>query len=405
MNELKLSLKNFQSISEGELIFKTGLNFIVGQSNSGKTATFRALKTCLSNILNSQRFIKKGTSKSVVVLEYNGNNITWKRTESESSYNINGEEFRKTGKSDAFKILDSNTGFVKDSNDVIMNIEEELQLPFPFGLAKTDLFKLYENVFCISDSAVILKEAKSHEDSVKNEINLLDLDVQKNNRKIEALNALKEEVDVELLKHYIKFLKEKEERVKFLLEGKDVISKAVKIDKAGLSIEDREFTNLIEDYKSCCYTQKLIKKLKFLSVIGKNLQALEMGTDDKLNEYKELCRVKKEIKVLKEINKVKVEDKSFEDYIDSYMNLLFLHDTVQNLKKLSKIKVEEVSFENKMNELQELKKTKLVLLNIERRKEELERELEKVQNTEKEIASKLKEFKVCPLCHHTLEEE
>ena len=60
-NELKLSLENFQSISEGELIFHTGTNVIIGQSNSGKTATFRALKACLSNPIGSQRFIKKGT--------------------------------------------------------------------------------------------------------------------------------------------------------------------------------------------------------------------------------------------------------------------------------------------------------------------------------------------------------
>ena len=46
-NELKLSFENFQSISQGELVFHTGTNVIIGQSNSGKTATFRGLKACL----------------------------------------------------------------------------------------------------------------------------------------------------------------------------------------------------------------------------------------------------------------------------------------------------------------------------------------------------------------------
>ena len=62
MNELKLSLHNFQSIAEGELTFQTGLNFIIGQSISGKSATFRALKECLLNRAGSQRFIKKDTN-------------------------------------------------------------------------------------------------------------------------------------------------------------------------------------------------------------------------------------------------------------------------------------------------------------------------------------------------------
>ena len=119
-NELKLSLENFQSISKGELIFHTGTTVIIGQSNSGKSATFRALKACLMNPAGSQRFIKKGHSCAEVSLEYNGNIIIWKRTKSESSYEINGEKYVKTGKSNVFNILD-NTGFARDYNDNIMN--------------------------------------------------------------------------------------------------------------------------------------------------------------------------------------------------------------------------------------------------------------------------------------------
>ena len=92
-NELKLSLENFQSITHGELIFHTGTTVIVGQSNSGKTATFRGLKACLSNPSGSQRFIKNGTKQAVVTLEYNGNQISWRRTPKESTYQINGETY------------------------------------------------------------------------------------------------------------------------------------------------------------------------------------------------------------------------------------------------------------------------------------------------------------------------
>ena len=109
MNELKLSLQNFQSISEGELTFQTGLNFIVGQSNSGKSATFRAIKACLLNPAGSQRFIKRDANKTVVELKYNGNDICWDKSKKENSYTINGEYFRNTGKSDAFKILNNET--------------------------------------------------------------------------------------------------------------------------------------------------------------------------------------------------------------------------------------------------------------------------------------------------------
>ena len=200
-NELKLSLENFQSISHGELVFHIGTTVIIGQSNSGKSATFRALKACLLNPSGSQRFIKKGAKSSSVALEYNGNQIIWKRTPTESSYIINGENFLKTGRSNAFKIIED-TGFVIDSNDVLMNLEEELQLPFPFGISNADLFKLYENVFCISDSAVILKSAKGIEDKTKFEISTLENDILKNNNKLKELQEFKEFVDLDKLGNY-----------------------------------------------------------------------------------------------------------------------------------------------------------------------------------------------------------
>ena len=201
MNELKLFLYNFQSISEGELVFKTGLNFIIGQSNSGKSATFRAVKACLLNPSGSQRFIKKDTNKTIVELKYNGNDICWNKTGKANSYTINGEEYRNTGKSDAFKILNNETGFVKaEKGCALMNIEEELQLPFPFGIPDSELFKLFENVFCVSDSAVILKSAKDHEDKVKDDISLLELEEAKVQNKINCLNTLKKEVNIEVLK-------------------------------------------------------------------------------------------------------------------------------------------------------------------------------------------------------------
>ena len=172
------------------------MNFIIGQSNSGKSATFRALKACLLNPAGSQRFIKKGNNKSEVTLKYNGQEIQWERTPKESNYIINGETYYKTGRSNAFKILEEATGFNQDTNGIIMNIEEELQLPFPFGLNGSDLFKLFENVFCISDSAVILKSAKDYEKGVDSDISSLDLEEQKTTAKVRALEEFKEYVDI-----------------------------------------------------------------------------------------------------------------------------------------------------------------------------------------------------------------
>jgi predicted ATP-dependent endonuclease of OLD family len=294
VNELKLSLQNFQSISEGELTFKTGLNFIIGQSNSGKSATFRALKACLLNPAGSQRFIKRDSGKTTVILKYNGNDICWNKTEKANSYSINGEEYRNTGKSDAFKILNNDTGFVKaEKGCTLMNIEEELQLPFPFGIPDSELLKLFENVFCVSDSAVILKSAKEHEDRVKNDINLLELEKTKVQTKLHGLAELKEEVSLSRLEEYKKELESGRSRLIGLKEGLPEIKLACKVNDTNLSIKEVSFKDYLSPYSEKLDCKNTIRTVQSLHKLMKKFENLEYTPVSKLKELKELKDIQK----------------------------------------------------------------------------------------------------------------
>lgn len=373
MNELKLSLHNFQSISEGELVFKTGLNFIVGQSNSGKSATFRALKACLLNPKGSQRFIKKGNNKSVVTLLYNGNEIEWDRTNKESSYIINGERYIKTGASDTFKILMEGTGFVKDEKEgALMNIEEELQLPFPFGISKSDLFKLFENVFCVSDSAIILKAAKEQEDGIKENIEALELDKVKIQSKINNLEEFKEFVNLEQLQSYKNHLKEIEGRLELLKSGLSEIKTALKLDKANLEVGERVFDNLFSPYLEALELKKVFIQSKKLHKLNKDLQELKIEESNLKERYNELLDLKETLQKLISLNKIKVKESSFASKLEKLLEL----------KSLQKFIKEDLP--GQLKALEENKK----------------REEERIQG----IEARLKEFKVCPLCHHSLED-
>ena len=368
-NKLELNLENFQSISDGSLIFQDGLNLIIGQSNSGKTATFRALKTCLLNPINSQRFIKKGTKSAEVTLIYNDNIITWRRTPKESSYVINGKEFVKTGKDNAMKMLENSTGFVLDEdNGYLMNMEEELQLPFPFGISKSELFKLFENVFCVSDSAVILKSAKEHEDQVKSKCSLIELDITKNKGKLEALQELKGEVDLDKLKNFLIILKSKRTRIESLKDGLDIIKKAVKVNEIDLSINDIVIDNKLIKYYELKNLNKIVIQVKQLHKLSKELPNYEI--ESKLNRYQELLNLKNTVTCLKEINKIKFPIVEFENKLQKY----------QELK----------NYKNELQEIQEKIAQREALKTVK------ESELETIQE-------KLKEFKVCPLCHSKLD--
>ena len=405
MNKLKLSLTNFQSISNGELEFETGLNFIIGQSNSGKSATFRALKACLSNPSGSQRFIKKDSNIAEVTLEYNGNIITWKRTKSESSYIINGESYVKTGKSDAFKIVED-TGFSRDHNDVIMNIEEELQLPFPYGVSKTDLFKLFENIFCVSDSAVILKSAKDHENEVKNDISLLENEATKVGKKLEELKKFKEELNLSQLKELRSELKDKQERLNKLTSGIEVIKVAQKVDEISIP-KTCKFNNKLIAYNELANNQKLMKQLSGFHRVSQEIKTMEKPTPKDLRVYKENITLQKEIETLKALadlnTNIEVPLQSVN--IEAYLSLCKLSKELKKVVELSKIKLVPVDFSSKIekyndliNYKTELDKIKMAGKSANNRKKELSDKLDKIQ-------SKLKKFKVCPLCHRPLEEK
>ena len=356
MNELKLSLQNFQSISEGELTFKTGLNFIIGQSNSGKSATFRALKACLLNPSGSKHFIKKGSGRATVTLSYNGNDISWSKTEKANSYLINGEEYRNTGRSDAFKILDGETGFVRgEKSSVLMNVEEELQLPFPFGISDQDLFKLFENVFCVSDSAVILKSAKDHESKVKDDIESLEFERTKVQVKLNSLHELKEEVDLKKLEEYKNKLVANKERTLLLKDGLPEIRRACRINDSNLEVEEREFKDLFSPYLEALNCKKTLVQVQGAHKLSKSLGELHYTPISKLEELTKLRELQESVYKLKALGRIELHEVEFVSKIGQYLELVKLNKTLHNLKKLHQLKISEKVFEDKRMKLNELK--------------------------------------------------
>lgn len=404
-NKLKLSLINFQSISNGELEFETGLNFIIGQSNSGKSATFRALKACLLNPSGSQRFIKKDSNIAEVILEYNDNTIKWKRTKSESSYDINGETYVKTGKSDAFKIVED-TGFARDHNDTIMNIEEELQLPFPYGVSKTDLFKLFENIFCVSDSAVILKSAKDHENEVKSDISLLENEVSKVKNKIAEINKFKKEVDLDNLQTLRDKLKKKQGRLNSLNEGIDIIQTAVKLSDVELP-KAQNFEDRLSSYSDLSKTKDLINQLVELHNISRSLKNVKLPKVKDLKEYKELVSIQKDLIVLNKLINLNIEEPFKPKQIDlsSYTELTKILKDLNILKQLEELEFPSYQIQDKLKVYEDLKQYKDELDRIIIAGKEAIEKKKSITKRLEGIKDKLKSYKVCPLCHKPLNEE
>lgn len=368
MSNFEIDITNFQSITDGHLTFVPGVNVVVGQSNSGKTAILRAIQTNILNPKGSQRRIQHNKDESIITIKYLDNTISWIRTKKESSYEINGKPFKKAGTSNVFDYID-NTGFVVDDKDGLMNIEGELQLPFPFNRNPQELFKLFENLFSILRSSEVLKQFKSLEASRESEVSSLENEIQKYSIKYKAVKDLKEIVSLEKLNNlkgtlsaYVNIYNDKSSDLQILKKNKDLVLlsdfKEFDIDmKTPLD----KYSELVQDIQTCCKTRDLYKVVKGLP---------QQGSVD-LNKYLSL---RADI-----INCRKIQN---------IVNLL------NNAP--SPITVPLVDYVN-------IRKDIISLNNYRAEGKACKDKLDRVKAEIEDIQSKIKEFKVCPLCGKELD--
>ncbi|MGO3751336.1 MAG: AAA family ATPase [Peptoniphilaceae bacterium] len=135
----KIELKNFQSHKETSIEFDRGLNVILGNSDSGKTAIIRSLKWALYNEPQGDYFIMQGEKDVSVTIYFNTGAILRRyRSPSKNTYYLkksDGEEFNFDGfgKNIPKEIIDEisiQKINLDNSNNSMINIAEQLEGPF-----------------------------------------------------------------------------------------------------------------------------------------------------------------------------------------------------------------------------------------------------------------------------------
>jgi len=375
-NTLKVNLENFQSISKADLEFVQGINIIVGQSNSGKSAILRAIKGAVLNPNGSQRYIKNGEKQFKVNVEYEGNNISWTREGNKSpKYIINGEEYLKVGSSNLQDVCPK-SGFVLDERGNLMNIESELELPFPFDKSNSELFKLFEkNIFCVSDSSSVTKFIKADEEEANRLKDNSTYELDRIKQKLEAINELEQEIDLNKLingRNTLSNLMNKSNEIKLDIQNLSGIIEAGKVlRKAVPTIEVN--TNLQHDYYKL---QEDVCKLNEIRGVGAVLKATPTASTPKVFNISEYSELK-----------------------NSIIQLNKAEETISILRPLESpttrvLDEEYTSLRNDINSLQKLREQALVIQKNITDNKELLTQLE---------ADKAR-FKVCPLCGGELNE-
>lgn len=368
-NSLKVNLENFQSISKASLEFVQGINIIVGQSNSGKSAILRAIKGAVLNPNGSQKYIKNGTKGFTVGIEYEGNNIEWSRSSKSPKYVINGEEYLKVGNSNLTDIMD-NSGFVLDEGNNLMNIESELELPFPFDKSNAELFKLFEkNIFCVSDSTAITKLIKADEDEANKSKDNAEYELDRYKQKLQAVTELEAEVDLDKLiqgRNAIATLLDKKEKLVLdisKLHDMIVMGKVLTKTIPTITVD----ANLIQDYTALW---KDVQKLDEIRGVGKVLSTKPTASTPVVLNISEYEEIKESVTQLEQAQE-----------IISILRALEAPTT-------KVIGEEYTSLRNDINTLSRLRE----------QAQNLQKDISDLQVQIKNLEEKKKEFKVCPLC-------
>lgn len=133
-----IELHNFQSHIETKLTFSSGLNVIVGPSDSGKTAIIRAIKWVLYDEPQGDSVIRTGTEEVSVKIEMSdGSRIEKSRKKKKTVYVLydaltEQEEVFQGSRGDVKQRVGNILGmrFDADGGKTSFNLQEQLEAPF-----------------------------------------------------------------------------------------------------------------------------------------------------------------------------------------------------------------------------------------------------------------------------------
>lgn len=405
-SKFEINISNFQSIGQAKLEFEPGINLLVGQSNSGKTAILRAIKSVLTNPSRAKTFIKHNKDKACVEITFENNDISWARSAKSSSYIINDELYEKLGNSDLFNLLVDN-GFIKDDDDNIMNIEGEWDLPFPFDRTPSQLFKLFENIFCVSDSATIIKTYKDDEMRLVKEKADNETALNRVNEKLNALNLLTTDIDVSKVKKDLDKFKKDYQTYGEMVDDINTLAKcesvsSFKVDEKAppTKISLNDYVELMGDIQ---FLMQVVARGKF----GKTLPEPPVLTDA-ANKYSVMRGSLEDIEKAAALDKLKL-DKEFNlsnEAMEAYMELQSDLNDIEMCLAMSKFDVgKDYRISNILDEYLEMQSDIKDILHCFNECKSKKNKYNELSEKISDLQARKADFKVCPLCGHPLGEE
>lgn len=367
---MKLTIDNFQAISHAELDFPVGITTITGPNSSGKSSILRALSFFTTNS-GKKRHIKHGEKAFSVSVEVDGNVFNWRKTKTSGSFSKNDQTVEKIGVKTPHEFF-PDFPLSLDEKGNVLQMSGEWESLFPYDRTDSELFTLFENVFNISDSSVILEEIKG---DLRTKKNSRDAFVSHYNSIVPKVNTI-EEVDVD---NSLGILDGLMKRAKSCLQGcptfaevelcehVDSVIKGNIPESVDFDLSSLDIFNLINDSSLCEKITTFNKSVENLSLSVSDLSLID-STFNLIGSLAEAEALVSQIEAILDLSKEFFDNSSVPEYPEQ----LYKDAMITCVDLIGE-------FENASKEEKCLEKQK------------------------EELTNKIKEIKVCPLCESKLQ--
>jgi exonuclease SbcC len=191
-----LTLKNFQSHAESSLEFSSGVNVILGDTDSGKTSILRAINWVVTNRPRGSSFIRKGKKSCSVLVQTKTGSV-----ERQKKSSFNGYKIKTLESEGAF--TEVGTSVPQEVMPVIclgeINTQSQLSSHFLVGMSAGNISKSLSELlgFEFADGLASLVKSGSTQVSkdvsrLSEETSSLDLKLNVLKRKLEAKDKVEE---------------------------------------------------------------------------------------------------------------------------------------------------------------------------------------------------------------------
>lgn len=391
-----VQLRNFQSLSKADYSFNEGLNVIVGPSNSGKTALFRALQSALFN-LPVDAYVKQGEPKSQVGIKLDNSQVIWQRSLTSSAktlYKVNGLVINKPGRNqlkevaDALKIEEIDV----DGKKYRLNFIKQMAFPFLLDETPSTVYRFLVN------------SAES-----ENLTSVLDL-MKKDQKKMQIQKSNLESVIDELKTQYMETVdlieqeKPKQDVINKVLQSKQIFDSVkdvqnllrqinlqksteakIKLDLTSLANKLKAYPDVDQDILNLESLHNLLLDIKDTRDAEANYSVMidRLPKIDIPNIDEDISKVNTLSELISLITRIKTDIKSVAENIKDVPKI---HCNEQDITKV-------LSLDSLLNDIGKINFEKAKVLQAIRA---CSQELEQVNN-------QLNEFDVCPVCGRKLE--